>query len=184
MTRYPQAILVACPSPWDDAIRAGRGDLPRGGPRGPGGRLPASLRLRDGRRGLRRRHRAASGRSSTVFYEETPGARSESHGRRHRALDAADRRADRVRPRRRLPDVPDLAAVVGPAQRRRAAAVLHGRVRSLPGLALPPLQPAANQAGAGRPRLRPDHSRGAQPGRDQDDRRRDRRRGGADPLRG
>ena len=96
----------------------------------------------------------------------------------------ADRRADRVRPRRRVPDVPDLAAVVGPGQRRGAAPVLRRHVRPVPGLAIPQLQPAADQAGPDRPGLRPDHRRGPEPRRHQDDGRWDRRRRGADRARG
>ena len=42
--------------------------------------------------------------------------------------------------------VPDLAAVVGPAQRRRAAALLRRHVRRVPGRAVPALQPAAHEA--------------------------------------
>ena len=45
-----------------------------------------------------------------------------------------------------------------------------------PGRAVPALQPAADQARPDRSRLRPDHRRGPQPRRHQDDRRRDRRR--------
>ena len=80
MARYPQGILVACPSPWDDR-RAGRGDLPRRGPPRAGGRLRALLRVRHRGRGLCRRHAALP-----------PGRRRVLRGGRRRAVSADGRR--------------------------------------------------------------------------------------------
>ena len=183
MPRYPQGILVACPSPWDEQFELVEELLREEVRRVLAAGFVHCYVFGTGGEGYAvdtRRFRQVV----DVFHEETAGKDVSAMVGVIGLSTPQIVERHRVRPRRRLPDVPDLTAVVGPRQRRRAAAVLRGHVRALPGLALPPLQPAANEARPRRPGLRSDHRGGPEPRCDEDHRRRHGGGRGAHPSRG
>ena len=182
MARYPQGILVACPSPWDDrdelveeilreevrlVLAAGFEHCYVFGTGGEGYAVDT------------RRFRQVV----DVFHEEVDGAPVSAMvgviglstvqivERIEYAYDVGFRMFQISLPS------------WGPLDDDELLRFFSDVCGTLPGLALPALQPAADQAGPERPRLRQDHPGRPQPGGDQDHRRRDGRRGGADPPR-
>ena len=131
MARYPSVHARRLPH------RLGRGLPPRRAPssgaRSNSSSRPASTTSTSSARAARATPstRRASRRSRSAFWDEANGRPPDD--RRDRAVDGQHRRAAADRLRHRASGVPDLAAVLGPAHRRRAAAVLRRRLRHVPG---------------------------------------------------